>query len=118
MREPPPKPSWWIFYLLWALMIGLWGWDYGTPLSERQHAALALAILVGCYALVARWLYVNRAALRREDEIKQVRCTQRRDGPLSARQAHYLRVVERAQQQAHERAATGGEQERPPARRG
>jgi hypothetical protein len=89
------KPSWWIFYLLWSLMIGLWGWDYWTPMSDGQHAALALAIMAVCYALVARWLYLNREALRREDEIKHVRRTQRRDGPLSSTQAHYLTVVER-----------------------
>jgi hypothetical protein len=70
-RFKPGRPSWWIFYLEWSPMIGLLMLDYWTPMSNHRHEALAIAILLSCYTLVARWLYANRSALRREDEEKR-----------------------------------------------
>jgi hypothetical protein len=92
------KPSWWLCYLIWALMISLLAIDYWIPAPHAVHTLLACGIVLGCYGLIAWWLRANRSALASEDwEEPEDRPPARpRDVPLSPVQANYLRVMGRS----------------------
>jgi hypothetical protein len=89
------RPSWWLCYLIGALMIGLLVLDYSASLSDGWHTIFACCIVLGCYGLIAWWLRADHAALLKQDWEEQIERlpSQRRDVPLSPVQVKYLRVM-------------------------
>jgi hypothetical protein len=90
------KPSWWICYLICAVMIGLVVLDYWTPVSDTMHKLVACAIVLGGYGTMAWWLRSNRAGMAQQEGEAPVEhsASSQRDVPLSPVQANYLRVME------------------------
>ena len=88
------KPSWWLFYVLWSLMVGLLAWDYSVPRPEWLQKGAAILIVLVFHGLVAWWLRRNRAGLKQEDERRRTKRGASRSVPLTPVQANYLATME------------------------
>jgi hypothetical protein len=90
------KPPWARLYATALLWFGLLELVFFMPLSLGWQKVIGYMIVFAFLGMLARWLYVNRAALAREDWEKHVRksTSPQRDVPLRPVQAHYLRVME------------------------
>ena len=91
------KPSWWLCFVLWSLMVAFLVWDYWVPRPDWLQKGAAVLIVLVFYGLIAWWLRRNDAALKQEDERRRIeRTTSRsRTVPLTSVQARYLKTMER-----------------------
>jgi hypothetical protein len=93
------KPPWARLYITALLWFGLLVVVFLMPMSPGWQKVIGCMIAFAFLGMLARWLYVNRVALAREDyenweKRVRKRTSPQRDVPLRPVQAHYLRVME------------------------
>jgi hypothetical protein len=64
-------PRWGLLYMIVPLAAGLFWLEMKTPLSETEHRAADVGIVLLIFGLVELWLRANRLAFFREDYRKQ-----------------------------------------------
>lgn len=69
MNSRDRGPAWWQLNLLVPVMVGLLVLDARAPLSERGHTVAAVGIVLLVYGLVGLWLWANKLALMRANEL-------------------------------------------------
>jgi hypothetical protein len=63
MRKEKDRPSWWHLYGAGLVIVGLLVLGALAPMSERDHQAAAMGIVLLACGLVEAWLRANRQAL-------------------------------------------------------
>ena len=64
------QPKWWQLYLTFPLLIALFVGEYRLQLTDGEHQALQLGIIVVVFLLIFRWLKNNSSALSRMDRME------------------------------------------------
>ena len=70
MYSKQNQPKWWQLYLTFPLLIALFAGEYRLQLTDGEHQALQLGIMVFVFLLIARWLKNNSSALSRMDRME------------------------------------------------
>jgi hypothetical protein len=68
MLSKTTHPKWWLLYLTFPLLIGLFVLDARLKISSRGHQAVQVGIILFVYGLIHLWLKANRSALSRLDQ--------------------------------------------------
>mgnify|MGYP001405596958 CR=1 FL=1 len=61
------KPTWWLLYLLTAVIFGAGGIEMHRAFSTHESRILELMIILITYAFISFWLRVNTGAIIHED---------------------------------------------------
>jgi hypothetical protein len=69
-------PRWGILYMIVPLAAGLFWLEMKTPLSETEHRAADVGIVLLIFGLVELWLRANRPAMLSEDRERQMKSLQ------------------------------------------
>lgn len=64
------QPKWWQLYLTFPLLIALFVGEHRLELTDAEHQALQLGILVIVFLLIFWWLRNNSSALSRMDRME------------------------------------------------
>ena len=64
-------PRWGLLYMIVPLAAGLFWLEMKTPLSETEHRAADIGIVLLIFGLVEIWLRANRLAMLSEDQQRQ-----------------------------------------------
>jgi len=67
------RPKWWLLYLTFPLLIGLFVADAQLTISTLGHQAVQIGSVLLVYGLIHWWLKVNRSAVSRMDMNEQGR---------------------------------------------
>ena len=62
------RPKWWLLYLTFPVLVGLFVVDARLRISSRGHQAVQIGIVLLVYGLINWWLKENRSALSRMDQ--------------------------------------------------
>ena len=73
MLNQKPGPRWGLLYMIVPLSAGLFWLEMKVPLSETQHRAADVVIVLLIFGLVELWLRANRLAFLNKDYGRQQR---------------------------------------------
>jgi hypothetical protein len=62
------RPKWWQLYLIFPLLIALFGMDGRLKISTRGHQVVQIGIVLLVFGLVHLWLRANSSALSQMDK--------------------------------------------------
>jgi hypothetical protein len=57
------RPKWWLLYLTFPLLIGLFMLDHHLELPQRGHTVVQIGILLLVYGLIHLWVKTNSIAI-------------------------------------------------------
>jgi hypothetical protein len=67
MYDKKHRPSWWLLYLSLPMMVILFLFEIGQPLSETGHKLAEFVILLFIFGYIWLWLKANTGAIIHED---------------------------------------------------